>query len=177
MALVSFDPKRSILHLVSSNKKRTAPLWMFIFKMFFFLVHFCLSLFFFFLICTDKADTCSVSLHIVSCIQGADLGVSRDYNSDLSGEEFCLCNLLPPSCLQYSLSTGRWCALFRIPRFPHTEACLLTRDMWKCSGVGLPNLSSHPPHTTTLIAPLPSLPSPPPASLSIQGAESPRWQF
>lgn len=115
-------------------------------KCFFFFVHFCLSLFFF-LICTDNADTCSVSLHIVSCIQGAVLGVSRDYNSDLSGEEFCLCNLLPPSCLQYSLSTGRWCALFRIPRFPHTEACLLTRDLWKCSGVGLPNLSSHPPLT------------------------------
>lgn len=177
MALVPFDPKRSILNLVSSNKKWTGPLWMFTLKCFF--SPFLSKPFFFFWSCTDNADTC-LSVHMGSCIQGAVLAVSKDYNSDLSGEEFCLCNLLEPfthSCLQYSLSTSRWCALFRIPRFPHTEACLLTRDLWKCSGVSLPNLSSHPPHTTTLIAPFPSLPSSPPTPLSIQGAESQRWQF
>ncbi|CAB1418982.1 unnamed protein product [Pleuronectes platessa] len=81
---------------------------------------------------------------------------------------------------QYSCLASRWCGLFRFPRFPLTEPCLLTPDLRKRSGVGLPNLSSRTPPNTPLSTPSISAISPPsplPPSSSIQGAESPRWQF
>lgn len=100
------------------------------------------------------------------------------------------CILLKPLLLvhgrQFTRLTSRWWASFRFPKFLLTEPCLLTRDLWKCFEVGLPNLSSSTPPPSfspppPLWAPLPSLPSPPsppsPPSFSIQGAEPPRWQF
>lgn len=91
-----------------------------------------------------------------------------------------LSSTFPYSTPQYPYLASRWCASFRFPRFPLTEPCLLTRDLWKRSGVGLPNLSSHTPPNTPLSTPSISASSPispHPLPLSIQGVESPRWQF
>lgn len=87
-----------------------------------------------------------------SCTLKAVLIVDRDHIIDLSMRR-TLSNLFSHSSRQYPFLASRWCAFFRFPRFPHTEPCLLTRDLWKRSGVGLPNLSSHTPLNTPLSTP------------------------
>lgn len=104
--------------------------------------------------CQD-ADSCTV------------LPADRGYIIDLSVRGILSPQPFPYSTPQYPYLASRWCASFRFPRFPLTEPCLLTRDLRKRSGVGLPNLSSPPPPQHPSEHPfhlchLPHRPPPPP---------------
>lgn len=188
MVLAPFDLKRSILYLVSSNEIGTTPLWISPFFLEWLgFTHFYVHVSIILLNASQEKNITSnkcIFWLLNSCGCG-QLHSEGSFNSRWTpfywpfSEENVLSNLSSQSSPKYPFLASRWRAFFRFPRFPHTEPCLLTRDLWKCSGVGLSNLSSHTPlqHPSEHPFHRCHLPRLPPASLSIQGAESPRWQF
>lgn len=187
MALVPFDLQRSILPPVSSNTSGTAPLWMLpSFSPFGYFQSFCvdcatslilklLKQIFEVQNIIDGRSALQLNAHVDSCRLKPDLIVDRLLLTFERGGSSQ--SISPHGRLQYSSLASRWRGFFRFLPFTHNDACLLTHDLWKWSGVGLPNLSPPSPQTPEHPFHLCYLPHCLPTSLSIQGAESPRWQF
>lgn len=180
MALVLSDLQRSILPPVSSNKNGTALLWMLpSFSAFEYFPSFCVD-------CAsslilkqnliDGRSALGLNVHVDSCRVKPDLIVDRLWLTFERGGS-SQSNVSPHGRLQYSFLASRWRGFFSFLPFTHNDAYLLTHGLWKWSGVGLRNLSPpspQPPSTPSISATSPQCL---PTSLSIQGAESPRWQF